>query len=131
MHWQRNRRVMSAGYEYFFRIHTRTPSTRKEVDTLGDTFCTLDSKRNIHLAVITANCKSKYYLLAMYLLAAASRPSVSTTVPKRFMVETSWYAFAKLNVNKDNIFLLYRINSSCKLFLSIDTFIILTIRVSA
>ena len=75
MNGQRNRRVMSAGYEYFFRIHTRTP-TRKEIATMGDTFCTLDSKRNIHLAVITANCKSKYYLLAMYSLAAASRPSV-------------------------------------------------------
>ena len=49
----------------------------------------------------------------------ASRPTMSETEPKWFMFETSIYAFgrrirrfAKLNVNKVNIVLLYRIYSS-------------------
>ena len=62
--------------------------------------------------------------LAMHPLAAASRPIMSETEPKWFMFETCSYAFgrrirpfAKLNVKKVNICLLYRISSSCKLFL--------------
>ena len=61
--------------------------------------------------------------LAMYSLAAASRPRMSEPEPKWFMFETSSYSFgrqicrlAKINVNKVNIILLYRIYSSCKLF---------------
>ena len=69
---------------------------------------------------------------------AASQPRLSETDTKLFVFETSCYAFggwicrfAKVNVNKVNIFLLYHINSRCKLFLSMYTFIILTIRFSA
>ena len=47
----------------------------------------------------------------MHSLAAASRPRISETEPKWFMFETSSYVFgrrirrfAKLNVNKVNIF---------------------------
>ena len=60
----------------------------------------------------------------MHSLAAAGRPRMTETEPKRFMFETSSYAFrrrirrfAKLNVAKVNIFVLHRIYSSCKLFL--------------
>ena len=38
--------------------------------------------------------------------------------------------FAEVNVNKDKTNLRYRINSSCNVFLSIYTFIILTMRLS-
>ena len=69
---------------------------------------------------------------------AGSQPRLSETEPRWFVFETSCYAFGgrirrftKLNVNKVNIFLLYRINSSCKLFLLMYTFIILTIRLCA
>ena len=34
------------------------------------------------------------------------------------------HRFAKVNVNKSNMFVLYRIHSSCKLFISMYTFII-------
>ena len=63
----------------------------------------------------------------MHSLTVANRP-------KWFMFETSCYAFggrirsfAKVNVNV----LQYRINSRCRLFLSMYTFIILTIRLFA
>ena len=64
-------------------------------------------------------------------LIAVSRPRLSETEPKWFMFGSSCYAFggqirrlAKFNVNRVNICLLYRINSTCMLFLSIYTFII-------
>ena len=59
---------------------------------------------------------------------AASRPRLSKTEPRWFVFKTSCYVFcgsirrfAKVNVNKVNICLLYRINSSCKMFLSMHT----------
>ena len=67
----------------------------------------------------------------MHSLMPASRPRLPETDPKWFVFETSCYPFggrirrfAKLNVNRVNIFLLYFINL---LFLSMHTFIILTI----
>ncbi len=58
--------------------------------------------------------KSIFNQLAMHSLA--SRPRLSETEPNWFMFETSSYAYgrrvrriAKLNVNKVNFFLLYRI----------------------
>ena len=57
-------------------------------------------------------------------LTVASRPRISETEPKWLMFETFSYAFGRrirhftqLNVHKVNIFVLYRIHSSCKLFL--------------
>ena len=57
----------------------------------------------------------------MHSLAAASRPRLSETEPMLFV-------FEKINVNTVNICLLYRTNSSCKLFLFMYTFIILKMR---
>ena len=77
-------------------------------------------------------------LLAMHSLADVSRPRLSETEPKWFVFETSCYAFggrirrfATVNVNKVKFGLLYRINSSYKVFLSMYTFSILTIRLCA
>ena len=54
--------------------------------------------------------------LAMHSLVATSRSRLSETEPKWFMFETSCYGvggrirrFAKLNVNKVNIFVYYNI----------------------
>ena len=67
--------------------------------------------------------------------AVASRPRLLETEPKWFVLETSCYPFggrirrfANVNVNKVSICFTY---SSCMLFLSMYTFIVLIIRVSA
>ena len=70
----------------------------------------------------------------MHSLAAASQPRLSETEPKWFVFEISCYAFggrirrfAKVNVNKVKRKLCRHSNSTCMLFLSMYTFIILTI----
>ena len=74
----------------------------------------------------------------MHSLAAAGRPRLSETKPKWFVFETSCHSFVgrirhfvKISVNKVNIVLPHRIHSTCKLFVSIYIFNILTIRLSA
>ena len=64
-------------------------------------------------------------ILALHSLAAASRPRLSETEQKWFTFGTFCYAFggrnrrfAKVNVNKFNIVLLYHTYSSCILFFS-------------
>ena len=77
--------------------------------------------------------------LAMHSLEAAGRLRLSETVqPKWFMFETSklfvrWAnpSLFKIKRELSKTFLLYRINCSCKLFLSMYSFITLTILLSA
>ena len=97
---------------------------------------------NVFSANAVSNFSTSLYVqlfntIALHSLAAESRPRLSETEPTCFCSKTHLRSvgdFAlnpslnKNNVNKVSIFLLYRINPTCKLFLSMYTFIILTMR---
>ena len=87
----------------------------------------------MQLSKRTLICRTcSFTILAMHSLAAAIGSTVRNGADmgcvRYFLLCVRWgiRRFAKVNVNKVNIVLLYRINYSCKLFLSC-TLIILTI----